>query len=440
MKLLTNLTPSRISRLLFLLIVFFLPQQFGPHFWPSFAFVDGVRLDYLSPTIYATDILILVLSFFSLKPTLNSNQTKKLFSNKLFLIFLVTILIPLFYAKSPQAILNSYIKFSELLFLGLYTATQLKRRDLVPVFSTFCVSMTLESILGLTQFIFQGSANGMWYFLGERYFTPNSIGQAVVDLGSGVLVRPYATFPHPNIFAFYLLTASVFSTYISHASEKKSLRLTFLMLFVLFQIILFFTLSRVVILLDCVFLFYAYFFLPLKENRKKRKTWLLLLTLPLFILLLYSFYFSQRFFNFQILSTSIIPRVDLLVVSLKIISQNFFFGVGLHNFYFHEVLFQKDLTGTYLQPVHNIFLLIASETGIVGLLTFVYFTISTGKRLIKNFSSFYSFNERMVLIILFISWIIQGIFDHYFLTTQQGLLLTTVIFSLSYTERLYLKK
>lgn len=439
MRLLIKLTPQRVSRLLFLLIVFFLPQQFGPHFWPAFAFVDGIRLDYLSPTFYATDVLILLLSFFSLKPTLYSHATKKFLSHKFFIVFLITILIPLFYAKSPEAILLAYIKFAEFIFLGLYIVSQFKKKDLQLFFSVFCTSACIEAFLGSLEFTMQRSVNGLWYFLGERYFTPVSIGQAVVDTGSGVLVRPYATFPHPNVFAFYLFTASVFSTYVSHNSTHKLTRALFLILFIFFQIILFLTLSRIVIFINCVFLFYAYIFLPLKENRKKLRMWLALLVASFFMLLLYTFYFSQRFFNFQLLSASIIPRADLIFISLKILSQNIMFGVGLHNFYFHEAQFQRTLSGSYLQPVHNIFLLIATETGIVGLLIFVYFTIFVFRKRMKANFNVQVFDLRVVFLILFLASIIQGLFDHYFITTQQGLLLIAFILSFSFSVQHFYK-
>src|SRR5580700_6749474 len=47
----------------FLLFFFFLllPTQLGKHFWPDFSIVSGIRIDYLSPTIYFTDILLILL-------------------------------------------------------------------------------------------------------------------------------------------------------------------------------------------------------------------------------------------------------------------------------------------------------------------------------------------------------------------------------------------
>src|SRR5438105_4334390 len=43
------------------LLLFLLPTQLGKHFWPEFSFVQGLRIDYLSPTLYVTDMLVGIL-------------------------------------------------------------------------------------------------------------------------------------------------------------------------------------------------------------------------------------------------------------------------------------------------------------------------------------------------------------------------------------------
>ena len=58
------------SKLLIWLIVFFLPSQLGLHFWPSFSRAAGIRLDYLSPTLYFVDLLLLVFVISTARPLL----------------------------------------------------------------------------------------------------------------------------------------------------------------------------------------------------------------------------------------------------------------------------------------------------------------------------------------------------------------------------------
>src|SRR5579872_2586293 len=50
-----------MENLLFYLLILFLPTQLGKHFLPNFSIIQGIRIDYLSPTVYFTDILICLL-------------------------------------------------------------------------------------------------------------------------------------------------------------------------------------------------------------------------------------------------------------------------------------------------------------------------------------------------------------------------------------------
>lgn len=47
-------------RMFAVLIIFFGATQFGLHFWSSSTLVYGIRIDYLSPTLYFLDILIIL--------------------------------------------------------------------------------------------------------------------------------------------------------------------------------------------------------------------------------------------------------------------------------------------------------------------------------------------------------------------------------------------
>src|SRR5689334_11072958 len=44
--------------LLFYTLIILLPTQLGLHLWPDWALVLGRRVDYLSPTLFITDILV----------------------------------------------------------------------------------------------------------------------------------------------------------------------------------------------------------------------------------------------------------------------------------------------------------------------------------------------------------------------------------------------
>ena len=50
-----------LERVICFLLICSIPIQLGKHFWPASAFVSGIRVDYLSPTLFFTDILLFVL-------------------------------------------------------------------------------------------------------------------------------------------------------------------------------------------------------------------------------------------------------------------------------------------------------------------------------------------------------------------------------------------
>jgi hypothetical protein len=114
-------------------------------------------------------------------------------------------------------------------------------------------------------------------------------------------------------------------------------------------------------------------------------------------------------------SQNLSQRLDLATISGKLISQNFFLGGGLGTFIINASRVRGLANPWLLQPVHNMFLLVFVETGLIGLLFFCFVFY---KVFIKN-------------PLLFIFIIITGLTDHYWLTLQQNLLLLSILFGLS---------
>jgi O-antigen ligase len=127
-------------------------------------------------------------------------------------------------------------------------------------------------------------------------------------------------------------------------------------------------------------------------------------------------------FSKQIIETninfpqSISQRLELALVAGKILSKNFIFGTGLNTFIPNEVkVYGINSYLWLLQPVHNIYLLIISEMGIIGGI-FLYLLILKIMR--KTLDTKY---VGYFLAIIFI--MVSGLFDHYWFTLQQNLLL-----------------
>jgi hypothetical protein len=113
-------------------------------------------------------------------------------------------------------------------------------------------------------------------------------------------------------------------------------------------------------------------------------------------------------------------RISLFQSSGYLLSKFFVFGTGLNNYI---IQLGKNIQfiriNWWLQPVHNIFLLILVETGITGYL-------SVGFVLTKLFS--FNFSRRNYWYLLSLVFImITGMADHYWLTINQTRLLLTLI-------------
>jgi hypothetical protein len=112
-------------------------------------------------------------------------------------------------------------------------------------------------------------------------------------------------------------------------------------------------------------------------------------------------------------------RSNLLISSYELIKENFVFGVGFGESTRHiERYMPRSPDIRFVQPVHNIFILLFVEAGIFALVTFVYL--------------FYlSFNKALGLPVLLPVWllsvVILGSFDHYFITMPQTLVILFLI-------------
>ena len=155
-----------IQDVLLKLHVLLLPTQLGLHFWPGFSRVSGLNIDYLSPTLYFLDILII---FYLLKNAkLLLDKLKKL---KTFPFVLLISLNLLFYQNQANTAFQ-YLRLLEyfLLYLVLVDVPNLWKK----IGSTFFLSLCFVFALQTAQFFKQSSLNGIFYYLGERYFTAST--------------------------------------------------------------------------------------------------------------------------------------------------------------------------------------------------------------------------------------------------------------------------
>jgi len=437
---------QRIERAIFYSLILFLPTQLGKHFWPDFSYVSGIRIDYLSPTLYFTDVLLMVLFLVFLIRHIRLIRTARLKSQIarlplnpqklwIYLFVLVFLISNILWATRPLLSLYGMTKLFEFSFLAIYIARTIRNRSqLRHIAFLFAFGSIFESFLAIAQYLNQGSLNGIFYFLGERSFTGTTPGIANADIGSTLILRPYGTFSHPNVLAAYLLVAIILVWSFILTSKKQWKRILRVVTLIVCSIALLITFSRVAIFIWVILLFCILGRLAF-HSLKSVKAKILFVLIFAISLVVISFVpvireVLLRFSQTSLSDESVTEREELLSAAFTMIREHPIFGVGLYNFIPALAPLQNPMPlGLYLQPVHNIFMLVFVETGIIGLGFFIGLFVTTVERIKKQ-----DMKMKGALFILLFVIILTGMFDHYWLTLQQGQLLFATIIGLSWAK------
>lgn len=396
----------------YLLILLFLPTQFGKHFWPSFSYVSGIRVDYLSPTLYFTDVLIFVLFILVFIKSFQNGLFKTIKKNRTLSIHLSLILAFLILSSlvsgNISRSLYGLIKLCEIIFLGFFTYYKLNKIRQEFVLAVIAAGIVFESALSIFQYVFQSSLGGLFYFLGERAFSGQTPGIANVSIAGDLILRPYGTLPHPNVLAGYLLFFMTILLF--NIKFKRAVDYYFLASIILGTFSLFFTFSRFAIVL-WIFTFIIYIFLKTKLSLARIS--LVFSSIILSISIIFYIYspFYLRFAQSSFSEESFMVRKEILIDGISLFLKNPVLGNGLNNYLSGFISINNIFL---LQPVHNIFILILIQVGIIGLVYSIWFLYLIFKNIIR---------KSIYIKLIFFYVILIGLLDHYFLTLQQGQLM-----------------
>ncbi len=378
--------------LVLVLLGLLLPTQLGLHFWPPSSYVYGLRVDYLSPTIYLTDLLLLFFLIANL-PYLIRILRSNLPS---FLILLLLIILNTYFSTHPLISAISWFRLL-LLFNLAHFLSHLPPTILRHFLTSLLISTLVICSLAIFQVSTGSSLNYLAYYLGERRFTLSTPGIARISILGRQFLRPYSTFSHPNSLAGYLLLIFVLFRFLRYKLPFQLLTQLIICL------VLFLTVSRSAI--------FALFVAVLFRHSTK------LIYASFLISLLFLF---LQLFPLSVLSSiqSLTDRFFLATDALRLISHRLLTGVGLSSFTSAQGIFHLGIKNAfiYLQPVHHLFLLLTAETGLLGL------TI-----LIVLINHLRSLPHRSTLLVIILSLVLlTGALDHYWLTLPQNRLLLAV--------------
>lgn len=394
---------------LFFLCVAFLPTQLGRHFFFDFSYVYSLRIDYLAGIIYFWDILVFFLIFKWLR---NGGKVSDL-ALRIFLFFVLSQAVSILFSRNSGAGLVRLEQFLVIGGFGVYIASKTLVEIRVNLLKGLLTGIIFEGFLAVCQFLF-GRSIGFWIF-GERDFSLATHLIATFNWYGQVFLRPYGTFSHPNVLSAFIVICLPVTIYLYFDARRS--RIISRMLGIALS----------VGILSAVLTFSRGSLLVLGvESLISLKRRVKLFLMASLLILPFVFVRFDSAFNFDYLSIS--RREELAEIAFTQFLSHPFFGVGLNNF-ISETASSNLVSGQnrFLQPVHNIFLLALSESGLIGLTGLIGLIGVSIFRLWKN----REYPKAKLMLGLWGVILFLGMFDHYFLTIAQGQRLLFLIWGLS---------
>jgi len=338
--------------------------------------LHGEKWQYGTIGLYGSDAVLLILILLSL-PLLKNIRNKVDGVMISFIVVVVWAGLSVFWADDQ--VLAVY--FACKLFLAgcVFHMARYMSVDMRSIVSVFFLSAVFQSVLGIWQFLSQSSFSSV--LLGLSEYESWKPGVSVLKNETGRWLRAYGGFPHPNMLGGYLAISLVMiiawmPTFMQR-KEKQSLltKSVFVTGIALIFLGLLCTFSRIA---------WGAFFLGIigfvvyNQNyvRTKRKEIVRVLSLVGVIGgICVGIFFSNILFRFDMETIqeegSVSERIFQVQQAIHMFQHTPWAGVGAGNY--TKMLLAQDLTipvWTH-QPVHNIFLLISVELGVIGGLLFV---------------------------------------------------------------------
>lgn len=416
-------TYDQLHNALFKALIILLPLNLGKHFVASDAYVRGILVDYLIPTIYISDLLLLFLLLFWLLDVgyagLSYAFAKNRIASRLLFLFLLTL------SLSTLASINQFISFSYLLRTVLYVclafyvlANYQKTFRFRHIVMLLAYSVGFVSLLAIVQWYLQGSVFNNYLAFGEQVYSASTRGVAIENVLGVAYIPSYGTFRHPNILGGFLSITLVWLFSFVHYNKKLLLPL-FLGVFALF-----FTFSQI------AWIAFALGLLFLLIKNIERRTYLPIFVVGLIVFAGISLHLLPMLETSGIITVeklqtnpSYYRRAALTKAAFEITKQYPFFGTGPNT----NTLVIEDYTAPtkdlrFVQPIHNIFLLLLSESGVFALALFMALLLLT-----------FSKKASLLFFVSVLQFLVLGSFDHYLLTIHQMQMLFWLTLGLNLT-------
>lgn len=327
-------------------------------------------------------------------------------------LFICTIFISIIFADHTLFATFGAIKMLQagILFIWAYSTNISKYIILVP----FIIGGIFSGLLGVAQFYLQKSV-GLTMIAESplKFFDPEV---AHIAVSSGRFIRAYGSLPSPNILAFFLVIAILFLIFLYYRryirfAGSTALAMTTLTL----ALTLSFSRGVMVIGYGVIAALLVGLWHSSKDALRTRAQNIGVITCLAVVAMsgIFIHELYDRFFVNVYVDHAVEERVVLNNSAVDVIKDNPQ-GVGVRHFALH--------TGGD-DPVHNVFLLIASEIGIIGVALFIavllwfFWRVATvaQKRMLTP--------EHLLWVAVMLCIVALSLIDHFFFTLQHGIMI-----------------
>lgn len=435
-------TKYNLRQLYLSLIIFLIPWQAQ---WIIFEHrIGGGISEYLRISLFAVDVLMFVAVLWC-RPRWQFTDDQKRWG---LLILLGYLLVVSFLAIDP---LVAFLKLVLIILIFYFALTLRQEGDTRLIISALIISAVLQSLFGLWQVlrIYVPAST----ILGMSEQTALRLGASVIETANGRWLRAYGTFPHPNILGGFLAITLLFiidryfvayenfqqwwnkygvaaknlwreTTVRQTGSEIALMLAAFVVVFA--GLVATFSRSAIVALLVGSLVYWA---MKYHANRIRAVVLGVKLAAVAFAVLLVWQMFLPELWQVRVASNA---RLEKQSVSERVqgyydawsVFQNYpLLGTGLQNYTLAFAKLNPGESSYTYQPVHNAFLLLFIEIGIVGALVFLFVFR-------KHLQSFFYrlYNQATPLTIaIFALFIVIGLLDHYLWSLHGGLMLWVLL-------------
>ena len=419
---------TKFKENLFYLFIFILPWQ--TVFLFKEVFVDGVKFQYGTIGIYLSQIVLMIWIVFNYKKIFSCTEKKLIY---ILFFYIFWLFLSIFW--SDNKLLSFYffmINFSGVLLFLIIQGSALNFKK----FSfSLILSATFGSILGLYQFFNQSVFANKWFGISEHFAWQG--GVSVIEDASFRFLRAYGNMPHPNILGGFLaiiILLSLGAYFKAHKAEIRwkiflvaTLPINFLALLTTFS-------RSAALALFIGGILIVFYFLIIEKSKKKKDFMVIFYALIVLTFIFFTAYgnliSSRAWIDSRLETKSINDRKIYIQEAKKIIAKEPVLGIGLGN-YTEKISKDKNINWEIwrIQPVHNIYLLIFSEIGIIGfstLMLFIVLNLMEVPKIIKEQNT-----NRVIFSFIFISLLILSLFDHWLWTTSLGIIIFWMILGFS---------